>query len=86
MKKKRMNTLKIQEDISAELKKMNNSPIDYSDVPPMTEEESKTAQFYYKDFLNKLPQEMVHDMVQQRLSEVNTTSQNEVGVLETVVK
>ena len=65
-----MNTLKTQEDISTELESMNDSPIDYSDVPPMTEEEQKTAQLFYKDFLNKLPREMVKDIVQQRLSEV----------------
>jgi len=62
----------MQEPISAELKKMNDSPIDYTDIPPMTEEERKTARPYYKDFLNKLPQEMVHDMIRQRLVEVAT--------------
>ena len=56
-----------------EIENMNDSPIDYSDVPPMTEEEQKTAQLYYKDFLNKLPREMVKDMVQQRLSEIVIT-------------
>ena len=62
--------MKTQEDVLAELDTMNDSPIDYSDVPPMTEEEQKTAQLYYKDFLNKLPQELVKNLVQQRLSEV----------------
>lgn len=38
---------------------MNNTPIDYSDMPAMTEEEAETIQFYYKDFLDKLPPEMV---------------------------
>ena len=46
--------------------------LDYTDIPPMTEEERKTARPYYKDFLNKLPQEMVHDMIRQRLVEVAT--------------
>ena len=71
MKKKRMATLKTQEDILSELKTMNDSPIDYSDVHPMTEEEQKTAQLYYNDFLDKLPQELVKNLVQQRLTEVN---------------
>jgi len=48
---------------------MNNSQVDYSDIPPMTEEEQKTAQLYYKDFLDKLPPEMVKDLIQRRLSE-----------------
>ena len=42
MKRKRRNTLKTQEDILAELESMNNSQIDYSDLPPMTEEEQKS--------------------------------------------
>jgi len=50
---------------------MNNSQIDYSDIPPMTEEERKTAQLYYKDFLDKLPAEMVKELIQRRLSEAH---------------
>jgi U3 small nucleolar ribonucleoprotein component len=68
-----MNTLKTQEDILSELKDMNNSQIDYSDIPPMTEEERKTAQLYYKDFLDKLPAEMVKELVQRRLSEARVS-------------
>jgi hypothetical protein len=36
----------------------------------MTEEEQKTAQLYYKDFLDKLPPEMVKELVDRRLSEI----------------
>jgi hypothetical protein len=53
----------------SELDDMNNSQIDYSDIPPMTEEERKTAHLYYKDFLDKLPVEMVKELVQRRISE-----------------
>jgi len=49
---------------------INNAQINYSDIPPMTEEERKTAQLYYKDFLDKLPPELIKNLVQQRLSEV----------------
>ena len=67
-----MNTLKTQNDISAETKAeieaMKNSQIDYSDIPEMTEEERKTAQFYNKDFLDNLPREAVKSMIQQRLA------------------
>ena len=70
---KRMNTLKTQENILSELEEMNNSQIDYSDIPPMTEEERKTAQLYYKDFLDKLPAEMVKELVQRRLSEARVS-------------
>ena len=69
MKKKRKNTLKTQEEILSELEEMENSPVDYSDIPPMMEEERKTAQPYYKDFLEKLPPEMARELVQQRLAE-----------------
>ena len=77
MKRKRRNTLKTQEDILAELESMNNSQIDYSDLPPMTEEERKTAQLYYKDFLNKLPPEMVKELVKRRLSETPVASRTD---------
>jgi hypothetical protein len=53
-----------------ELAGVNNSQVDYTDIPSMTEEERKTAQFYYKDFLDKLPPDMVKDLVKQRLSEI----------------
>ena len=56
-------------DIMTELEDANDSQIDYSDIPPMTEEEQKTARFYYKEFLDKLPSQMVKELVQQRLSE-----------------
>jgi len=65
--------LKTQEDILAELEDMNNSQIDYSDIPPMTEEERKTAQLYYKDFLDKLPPEMVKELIKRRLSEARVS-------------
>jgi hypothetical protein len=65
--------LKTQEDILSELEDMNNSQIDYSDLPPMTEEERKTAQLYFKDFLDKLPPEMVKELIKRRLSEVRVS-------------
>ena len=68
---KRMNTLRTQENILTDLEEMNNSQVDYSDIPPMTEEERKTAQLYYKDFLDKLPPEMVKELIQRRLSEAH---------------
>lgn len=61
-----MNTLKTQNDITAEVEEMNSSPIDYSDIPEMTEKEKETVQFYNKDFLDNLPKEMVKNMIQQR--------------------
>jgi len=65
-----MNTVKTQDNISAELDEMNEAPIDYSDIHPLTEEELKTKQLYYKDFLDKLPPEMVKELIQHRLSEI----------------
>jgi len=65
-----MNTVKTHESIVAELDRMNKAPINYSDIPPMTEEEQKTSQLYYKDFLDKLPPDMVKELIQRRLSEI----------------
>ena len=73
MKRKRRNTTKTQEDILSELEDMNNSQIDYSDLPPMTEEERKTAQLYFKDFLDKLPPEMVKELIKRRLSDARVS-------------
>jgi len=67
-----MNTVKTHDSIVAELDRMNKAPINYSDIPPMTEEEQKTSQLYYKDFLDKLPPEMVKELVQRRLSEIES--------------
>ena len=69
--------MKTQEDILAELEGMNNSQIDYSDMPPMTEEQRKTAQLYYKDFLDKLPPEMVKELIKRRLSEAPVASRTD---------
>ena len=65
-----MNTVKTHESIVAELDRMNKAPINYSEIPPMTEEEQKTSQLYYKDFLDKLPPDMVKELIQRRLSEI----------------
>jgi len=65
-----MNTVKTQDNIAAELDRANKAPINYSDIPPMTEEERKTSRLYYKEFLDKLPREMVKEMIQRRLAEI----------------
>jgi hypothetical protein len=54
-----------------ELRAMDEAPIDYSDIPPMTEDERKTVQHYYKDFLEKLPPDMVKELARRRLEELN---------------
>ena len=65
--------MKTQENVSSELEDMNNSQIDFSDLPSMTEEERKTAQLYYKDFLDKLPPEMVKELIKRRLLEARVS-------------
>jgi hypothetical protein len=65
--------MKTQEDILCEIEDINNSQIDYSDLPPMTEEKRKTAQLYYKEFLDKLPPEMVRELIKRRLSETRVS-------------
>jgi len=73
MKERKKNTLKTHEETLSELMEMNRSPIDYSDISPMTEEERKTAQPYYKNFLDKLPPEMVKELIERRLADISVT-------------
>jgi hypothetical protein len=49
---------------------MNETAVDYSDIPPMTENERKTLQPYYKDFLDKLPPDLVKELARRRLEEL----------------
>jgi len=70
MRRKSMNTVKTQDNFAAEIDRMNKAPINYSDIPPMTEEERKTSRLYYKEFLDKLPRDMVKELVQRRLAEL----------------
>jgi hypothetical protein len=70
----------------AELDSMNEAPIDYSDIPPLTEEELKTKQLYYKDFLDKLPPEMVKELIKRRLSELGEVPDTRTLTTETVSK
>ena len=65
--------MKTREEQLAELEEMSRSPINYSDIPPMTEESRETVQFYYKDFLDKLPPEVLKEMVQKRLAMMEKT-------------
>jgi len=62
--------LKTQEEFLAEIKNMENSAIDYSDIPPMTEQERKSIRPYYKKFLDMLPGDMVKELARRRLSEI----------------
>jgi hypothetical protein len=59
---------------------MNREPVDYSGIPPMTGQERKTAKSFYKDFLDKLPPEMVKELVEKRLADVKA------NIPETVAK
>jgi hypothetical protein len=70
MKKRGRRILKTRKDSITELEEMNESDIDYSDIPPMTENERDTLQPYYKDFLDKLPQDMVKELARRRLEEI----------------
>ena len=62
--------MKTQEKILVEVEEMENSPIDYSDIPPMTEQERKSIRPYYKEFLNMLPKDIVKELAQRRLTEI----------------
>ena len=62
--------MKTQEEILAEIEEMENSSIDYSDIPPMTEQEQKTIHPYYKKFLDMLPKDIVKELALRRLVEI----------------
>ena len=64
-----MNT---QEEILDEINEMENSPIDYSDIPPMTEQEQESIRSYHKEFLDMLPKDIVKELAQRRLAEIET--------------
>jgi hypothetical protein len=72
MKMKRSGILKTRTDIIAELDEMNKTPVDYSDIPPMTERENASARPYYEEFLEKLPSDMVKELARRRLEEIGT--------------
>jgi hypothetical protein len=67
--------LKTREAIADELDAMNESEIDYSGIPPMTEEERQTVQPYYKEFLEKLPADMAKELARRRLEETGALSE-----------
>jgi hypothetical protein len=54
---------------------MNESPVDYSGIPPMTENERETMQPYYKDFLDKLPPDMVKELARRRIEEIGAAAE-----------
>jgi hypothetical protein len=56
--------------IDAELAEMEKYPIDYSDIPPMTEAERRTGRHHYEDFLRILPPDIVREMARRRLAEI----------------
>lgn len=62
--------MKTQEETLAEIEKMENSPVDYSDIPPMTEQEQESIRPYYKEFLDMLPEDIVKELARRRLSEI----------------
>jgi hypothetical protein len=63
-------TLEEKTRIDAELSEMKKYPIDYSDIPPMTDEQRATAHWGNEDFLRKLPPDILQEMAQRRLAEI----------------
>ncbi|GHT57617.1 hypothetical protein FACS1894109_10180 [Spirochaetia bacterium] len=56
--------------IDRELAEMDKHPIDYSDIPPMTEDEMKSGHFGHEEFLRKLPTDILKEMARRRLAEI----------------
>jgi hypothetical protein len=70
-------------DEVAELKKMMRHPVDCSDIPAMDEMERHTSRLIYKEFLDKLPPDIVAEMAKRRLAEIKAADrkvQETVGV------
>jgi hypothetical protein len=53
-----------------ELKEMRRYPVDCSDIPAMKEPERHRSRLIYKEFLDKLPPDLVAEMAKRRLEEV----------------
>jgi hypothetical protein len=54
-----------------ELREMKRYPVDCSDIPAMKETERHTSRLIYKEFLDKLPPDIVTEMAKCRLEEIN---------------
>ncbi|GHV87474.1 hypothetical protein AGMMS50255_7700 [Spirochaetia bacterium] len=63
-------TLEEKLRIDAEIAEMKKYPIDYSDIPPMTDAQRAAAHWGNEDFLRKLPPDIVQEMVRRRLAEL----------------
>ena len=63
-------TLEEKLKIDAELAEMKRHSIDYSDIPPMTDAQRATVHLGNKEFLDKVPPDIVQEMARCRLAEL----------------
>jgi hypothetical protein len=63
-------TLEEKLRIDEEITEMKKYPIDYSDIPPMTDAQRATAHWGNEEFLRKLPPDIVREMARRRLEEI----------------
>jgi hypothetical protein len=63
-------TLEEKLRIDAELAEMKKHPIDYSDIPPMTDAQRATAHLGNENFLRNLPPDIVQELARRRLAEL----------------
>jgi hypothetical protein len=54
--------------IDQEIEEMKSHPIDYSDIPPR--KPGTKVRLGYKEFLDKLPPDIVRELAQRRLKEL----------------
>jgi hypothetical protein len=56
--------------IDAELAEMDKYPIDFSDIPPMKDEDIPRIRFGHERFLKMLPPDILAEMLRRRLEEI----------------
>ena len=62
------NTLEARMKIDEEIAEMKNHPIDYSDIPQR--KPARAVRLAHKEFLDKLPPDLVREMAFRRLKEL----------------
>jgi hypothetical protein len=55
-----------------EIESMRFHDIDYSDIPSITESRKETGRLHYKEFLDKLPPDILREMARRKMEEIKT--------------
>jgi hypothetical protein len=65
--------------IDAELREMDKYPVDFSDIPPMRDEDRPRVRFGNERFLRSLPPDIVREMARRRHEELKAAGYDVPG-------